>query len=358
MTTLRDALTSSSNNPALGSTPPSSPSKHPRRSLNVLPVLSSSPPRMQMNMHSSSPDTDLFNGASNLIHIPPEIASSTQTEPIQPCRHQSPSPIRSRPGRKRKQISPTRLNDKSSSTSNHQKFLDILKYMKRKKLSVPKFLTEYIYLDHSIDGEDDDVHLQKSAATRRRVGIARTLLDAETQKLLHAAEDDLLISARNSVTLDSNIFAAELTKLKQARAFRKWSIDEDHNKVPDFENYDIERDMVEIEEMAPQWTGLLRALTLSKRAHWNSYDGRKDGADDKTQRLIHLITSMLMHKRSPKQGVFAFIQFGLWLESQGATDRTMLSLQKFGICPNIKTIQKRVGSLQSYAKVSDHATGS
>lgn len=142
--------------------------------------------------------------------------------------------------------------------------------------------------------------------------------------------------------------------MKAARAFRKWSVEEDDNKVPDFENYDIERDMVEIEELAPQWTSLLRALTLSKRANWKSYDGRKDGVDDKTQRLIHLMTSMLMHKRSPKQGNFASIQFGLWLESQGATDRAMLSLQKFGVCPNIKTIQKRVGSLQSYAKVSDH----
>ncbi len=114
--------------------------------------------------------------------------------------------------------------------------------------------------------------------------------------------------------------------------------------------------MIEIEEMAPQWTALLRTLTLSKRANWESYNGRKDGEDDGTQRLIHLITSMLMHKRSPRQGFFAFIQFGLWLESQGATDRVMLSLQKFGICPNIKTIQKRVGSLQSYAKVRDYST--
>jgi len=313
-----------------------------------------------MNAHSSNPNTDLFNGASDPISIPTEIASSAQTEPIQPRRHQSPSPTRSHRGRKRKQISPPQLNDsvaKPSLTSDHRKFLDVLDYMKRKKLSVPNFLAEYIHLDHSIDGEDDDAHLQKSAAARRRAGIARILLDAEIQELLLAAEDNLLISARRTATLDPFIFSAELNKLKTARAFRKWSIDEDNNKIPDFENYDIKLDMVEIEELAPQWTGLLRALTLSKRANWGSYDGRKDGADDKTQRLIHLITSMLMHKRSPKQGVFASIQFGLWLESQGATDRTMLSLQKFGICPNMKTIQKRVGSLQSYAKVSDRATG-
>src|SRR5947207_5568691 len=212
MTTLRNTLTSSSNNPALGSTPQSSPSKHPRHPLNVLPVLPSSPPRMQ-----------IFNGASDPIPIPPEIASSLQTEPIQPRRHQSPSPTRSRRGRKRKQISPTRLNDsvaKPSSISDHRKFLDVLDYMKRKKLSVPNFLAEYIHLDHSIDGEDDDIHLQKSAAARRRAGIARTLLDAETQKLLHVAEDDLLISARRTATLDPFIFSAELNRLKTARAFR------------------------------------------------------------------------------------------------------------------------------------------
>src|SRR6266480_357372 len=111
MTTLRDTLTSSSNNPALGSTPQSSPSKYPQHPLHVLPVLPSSPPRTQMNAHSSNPNTDLFNGASDAISSPPEITSFAQTEPIQPCRHQSPSPTRSRRGRKRKQISPTRLND-------------------------------------------------------------------------------------------------------------------------------------------------------------------------------------------------------------------------------------------------------
>jgi hypothetical protein len=229
--------------------------------------------------------------------------------------------------------------------------------MDRKRLSIPNFFAEYIRWDLSTGKDDDDViRQQKSAATRRRAGIARTLLDPEIQQLLHAAEDDLLISARRTATLDPFIFSEEFERLKTAKAFRKWSIEEDANKVSDFEDYDIERDMIEIEELAPQWTSLLRALTLPKRANWVSYDGRTDGTDDKTRRLSHAITSMLMHKRSPKQAVFPFIQFGLWLESQGATDRTMLSLQKFGICPNIKTIQKRVGSLQTYAKVSDHAT--
>jgi hypothetical protein len=228
--------------------------------------------------------------------------------------------------------------------------------MKRKRLSVPNFLAEYIHLDHSIEEDDNNAHLQKSAAARRRIGIARTLLDVEIQKLLHAAEEDLLVAARRSATLDHLIFSAELNELKKAMAFRKWSVNEDDNKVPDFENYDIERDMIEIEQKAPQWTALLRTLTLPTRAGWASYDGRRDGEDDKTQRLIYFITSMLMHKRSPKQGVFAFIQFGLWLEGQGASDRTILSLQKFGICPNIKTIQKRMGSLQLYAKVRDSST--
>ncbi len=129
--------------------------------------------------------------------------------------------------------------------------------MKRKKLSVLNFLAEYIHLDYSINGEDDDAHLQKSAAGRHRVGIARTLLDAEIQELLHAAEDNLLILAWRTATLDPFIFSVELNKLKIARAFRKWSIDEDNNKVPDFENYDVKLDMVEIKELAPQWTGLL-----------------------------------------------------------------------------------------------------
>jgi hypothetical protein len=229
--------------------------------------------------------------------------------------------------------------------------------MDRKRLSIPNFFAEYIRWDLSTGEDDDDiVRLQKSAATRRRAGIARTLLDPEIQQLLHTAEEDLLISARRTATLDPFVFSKEFERLKTAKAFRKWSIEEDANKASDFEDYDLERDMVEIKELAPQWTSLLRVLTLPKRANWESHGGRKDGADDKTGRLIHAITSMLMHKRSPKQGVFTFVQFGLWLESQGATDRTMLSLQKFGMCPNIKTIQKRVGSLQSYAKVSDHAT--
>ena len=145
--------------------------------------------------------------------------------------------------------------------------------MKRKKLSVLNFLAKYIRLDLLIDGDDNDVRLQKSAAARRRVGIARTLLDAEIQKLLHAAEEDLLISARRTATLDPFVFSAELNRLKKARAFRKWSVDEDDNKVPDFENYNIQQDMIEIEEMAPQWTALLRTLTLSKRVNWESYNG-------------------------------------------------------------------------------------
>jgi hypothetical protein len=145
--------------------------------------------------------------------------------------------------------------------------------MKRKNLSVPNFLAEYLHLDLSTNGDDDDVRLQKSAASRRRAGVARTLLDVEIQNLLHAAEEDLLISTRKTATLDPFIFSAELDKLKKAKAFRKWSVDKDDNKIPDFEKYDIKRDMVEIEEIAPQWTGLLRTLTLSERAKWESYRG-------------------------------------------------------------------------------------
>jgi hypothetical protein len=351
MATLRSSLASSFNNPPLGSTPQSSPSRHPRRSTNIL-VLPSSPPHRPIDAPVSNSTINLPNRASSPIPIPSEIISPAQTSPsVQSRRLRSPSPSQSQPrrGRKRKHISPIR--SKNSLNSESQKCLQVLEYMKRKSLSVPSFLAEYIRLDLSVNGDDDNTRLQKSAAARRRAGIARTLLDAEIQNLLHAAEGDLLVSARRTATLDPLIFSAELNKLKRAKAFRKWSINEDDNKVPDFEKYDIERDMVEIEEMAPQWTALLRTLTLSERANWGSYQGRKDGQDDSTQRLVHFITSMLMHKRSPKQGVFSFIQFGLWLESQGATDRTMLSLQKFGICPNIKTIQKRVGSLQTYAKV-------
>jgi len=65
-----------------------------------------------------------------------------------------------------------------------------------KKLSVPNFLAEYIYWDLSTGKDDDNVfRQQKSAAARRRAGIARTLLDPEIHKLLHTAEEDLLISA-------------------------------------------------------------------------------------------------------------------------------------------------------------------
>jgi hypothetical protein len=41
------------------------------------------------------------------------------------------------------------------------------------------------------DGDDDDVRIQKSAASRRRFSDTHTLLDAEIQNLLHNAEENL-----------------------------------------------------------------------------------------------------------------------------------------------------------------------
>ncbi len=166
MNTLRDAPTSSFNNSLLGSTPQSSPSRHPRHPLNILPVLPSSPPSGQINAHSFNSTTDLLNRASNSIPIPSETALSAQTGPIQTRQHQSTSPTPPYRGRKRKQISPTGLNDHPvhpSSTSDARKCLEVLDYMKRKKLSVPNFLAEYIRLDLSIDGDDNGIKQVKES---------------------------------------------------------------------------------------------------------------------------------------------------------------------------------------------------
>jgi hypothetical protein len=353
MTTLRN--TPSFNNHILGSTPISSPSKYPQQSLDALPVLPSSPPNRPTNTHTPNSIMSPLNRSSNSTpHITTETPLPGQRS-LQPSPLRSPSPARPRRARKRKRSS-LPLNDHTippPTTPESRKCNEVLEFIKSKNLSVPSFLDLYIRLDHSTGKDSDTTRSQKSAATRRRIGIARVLRDVEIQDLLHTAEEDLLISSRTTATPDPSVYAAELNKLKEAKAFRKWSIDEDDEKVADFEKYDIEQDMIEIEEMAPHWIALLRILSLPERANWKSYDGRKDGEDKSTRRLIYFVTSMLMHKRSPKQGVYALIQFGLWLESQGTTDRAMSSLQKFGLCPNIKTIHRRVGLLQSYAKVRD-----
>ena len=64
-----------------------------------------------------------------------------------------------------------------------------------------------------------------------------------------------------------------------------------------------------------------------------------------------MITSIIMHKCTPRSSIFPITSLGLWLYNTRMKDRVIVGLVKLGYCPDIKAVNTQLDDLRKYIKV-------
>ena len=333
-------LSGSFGNPPLNSTPQTSPSHLPQQPVNHHQHQSfpSSPPNTRRYIIPDSDDIISDNTRPSLSEqkssfLQPSMSTSaTQRQSYKRHKPRTHSLLK-------KRVAVTGGKSHSRTTIN-----SIYTFIRRKGWTVVGFLEAWIL-------EEVETEARKSGRTQRRRGIAQIVLREDIFPLLLDSLQDRSILEPLATYFQP--YSAEFNQLSKTHPFRKWQADEQTGPKPDFTTLDIVDDTTIIQHIAPQWTKLIHRLVQPPRHSQPSFQAQLLEDDEKNARLITwMITSMIMHKRTPRSSVFPITSLGLWLRDAGVKDRVIVGLAKLGCCPGVDAINNRLNDLGEYAKVS------
>jgi len=189
-----------------------------------------------------------------------------------------------------------------------------------------------------------------NATGTRRGQILHTLSHPSTRHILNSTAASrrhpiqLHVKAGSDIGVINKKIHQELRRLKGQRPFISW----DANLPQTFDQIDIPSIVRTIEQVCPTWKELLASAFAHERSH---QPGSRSSRPESLQRIIYMVTTMVMLRRSSQKAGFAAMQFGLFLRAVGMKDSGIDILSRFGLCSTAKTIREKEKSIEKLAKV-------
>jgi hypothetical protein len=199
----------------------------------------------------------------------------------------------------------------------------------------------------------DCVHYEEvdnmSNTTRRRKLILSAISHPSTRLTLNETAERMRSNTR---IYDSRIVGREtgkvvvreLRELKGQHPFGRWS----SSLRETFEDINIADVVQNIKKNCPTWYSQILLVASNERSHWPSYTKKRD---EPIQRLIYILTAMMMFQLASQRAGFASTQLGMFLRATGTKDRTIDVLSRFGICPTVLTLRKKEEDIKRLARV-------